>query len=85
VAARRLSIMSVLAAILAGFAAAGGALVWAGNRHAPLGYEDDDGFHSLNCGSCDRFKKCGPEQRCVLGYPTRVGFFQAPGGARPGH
>lgn len=67
--------MSILLCALAGLGLVASCLTWAGKNSAPVAYEDEDGFHVVRCDECDRYKKCGGERRCVLGYPTRASFF----------
>jgi hypothetical protein len=67
--------MSILLCALAILGLLASYLTWAGNKNAPVAYEDEDGFHIVRCDECNRFKRCGQERRCVLGYPTRFAFF----------
>ena len=67
--------MSILLYALASLGLLASYLTWAGSRNAPLAYEDEDGFHLVRCDECNRFKRCGQERRCVLGYPIRSSFF----------
>ena len=77
--------MIILLCVLASVGLIASYLDWASARNAPVGYEDEDGFHVVRCDECDRFKKSGPQRLCVLGYPTRASFFtgRRPTGGRP--
>ena len=67
--------MNILYCALAGLGLVASYLTWTSNKQAPEAYEDDDGFHLVRCDGCNRFKKCGGQRQCVLGYPTRSSFF----------
>jgi hypothetical protein len=49
-------------------------------KNAPVGYEDETGFHAIRCRGCANLKEDGRGHQCSLGYPIRTGFLT---GARP--
>jgi hypothetical protein len=68
--------MSILFFALASLGLIASYLTWAGNKNAPMAYEDENGFHVVCCDECSRFKQRGRQRRCALGYPTRPSFFR---------
>jgi hypothetical protein len=49
-------------------------------KNAPVGYEDETGFHAIRCLECTNLVADKKGHQCSLGYTVRTGFFT---GARP--
>jgi hypothetical protein len=55
-------------------------LTWRNLKNAPVGYQDESGFHAIRCRGCANLKEDGQGLQCGLGLTIRSGFFT---GVRP--
>ena len=65
----------IILSITVGVAAVAANITWRNLRDAPVGYEDETGFHAIRCRGCSNLKEDGRGHQCGLGYPIRSGFF----------
>ena len=72
--------MIIILLISVGIAAIATYLTWRSLQNAPVGYEDETGFHAIRCRGCKNLQEDDQGRRCLLGYSIRSSFFT---GARP--
>jgi hypothetical protein len=71
----RFPIVIIILLISAGVCIIAAFLTWRNLNNAPIGYEDETGFHAIRCSGCANLKEEGRSHQCGLGYPVRTGFF----------
>ena len=64
--------------LITGLTGAAAYVTWWNCRNAPMGYEDESGFHAIRCLDCVNLKNVGGSIQCVLGYTVRSTFLTGP-------